>query len=188
MQGGLCAVLLGAPGSGKGTQAERVASTLAVPAISTGDMLRQAVAEGSELGSRVGAVMAAGLLVDDALMAEVVRERLQREDARRGFLLDGYPRTPSQAETLDGFLRDGGRELGAVVLLDVPEDVLVRRAIGRQRADDREDVVRKRLLVYRENTEPLIDHYDGRGLLVRIDGNRTVDEVTSAILRGLRAA
>jgi len=188
MAGGLRAVLLGAPGSGKGTQAERVARALDVPAISTGEMLRQAVSEGSELGGRVAGVMAAGLLVDDDLMAAVVRERLRRSDAVGGFILDGYPRTASQAETLDSVLSGSEGRLDAVVLLDVPEAVLVRRALARKRADDREEVVRQRLELYREKTEPLIGYYEGRGLLLRIDGNRPVDEVTSSVLRMLRAA
>ena len=188
MAGRLRTVLLGAPGSGKGTQAERVARRLAVPAISTGEMLRQAVAEGSELGSRVASVMAAGLLVDDDLMGAVVRERLGRGDAAAGFILDGYPRTTCQAATLDSVLsgREGG--LDAVVLLEVPEEVLLRRALARQRADDKEEVVRQRLELYHEKTEPLISHYGDRGLLLRIDGNRSMDEVTDAILRSLEAA
>ena len=186
LSSGLRAVLLGAPGSGKGTQAERVARTLEVPAISTGEMLRQAVAEGSELGDRVGSVMAAGLLVDDALMAEVVTERLRRDDATGGFILDGYPRTTCQAETLDSIVGEE-RALNAVVLLEVPEGVLVKRMLGRHRADDREDVVRQRLEVYHESTEPLIGYYDRRGLLHRIDGDRPVEEVTSAILQQLGA-
>ncbi len=187
MPGGLRAVLLGAPGSGKGTQAERVARALEVPAISTGEMLRLAVTEGSELGERVAGVMAAGLLVDDELMAEVVRERLRSEDARGGFILDGYPRTTGQADTLDSVLAGAESGLDAVVLLDVPEAILVRRALARKRADDREDVVRQRLELYREKTEPLIGHYERRGLLVRIDGNRSVDEVTDTMLERMRA-
>ena len=179
---GLCAVLLGAPGSGKGTQAERLAAALGVPAISTGEMLRQAVAEGSELGARVEHVMAAGALVDDALMAEVVADRMARPDAEQGFLLDGYPRTTTQAETLDRLLAERGRSLQAVVLLDVPEGVLVERALARRRADDREEVVRERLRVYREKTEPLVGHYRERNLLARVDGNRPVAEVTDAAL------
>jgi adenylate kinase len=117
----------------------------------------------------------------------VVRERLGRDDAAAGFILDGYPRTICQANTLDAVLSGGERGLGAVVLLDVPEDVLVRRALARRRADDREEVVRQRLTLYREKTEPLIEHYGRRGLLVRIDGNRAVDEVTDAVLRVLKA-
>jgi adenylate kinase len=178
-------VLLGAPGSGKGTQAERVAAALAVPAISTGDMLRQAVAEGSELGSRVKSVMAAGLLVDDGLMTEVVRERLGRSDACAGFVLDGFPRTISQAEALDTLLAACRHALDAVVLLEVPQEALVRRALGRKRDDDREEVIRQRLELYHEKTEPLVGHYAGRGLLVRVDGGRPIDDVTAAILSRL---
>lgn len=181
--GGLRAVMLGAPGSGKGTQAEFLASALGVPAISTGAMLRDAVALGSALGRKVEGIMASGALVDDGLMAEVVRERLARPDAAGGFLLDGYPRTTGQAATLDGILDELREKLDAVVMLDVPEPVLVARAVARQRADDREEVVRERLRVYREKTEPLVAHYELRGLLRRIDGERTVDEVTAAILK-----
>lgn len=182
---GLRAILLGAPGSGKGTQAERLAATLGVPAVSTGEMLRQAVAAGSELGARVESVMAAGALVDDALMAEVVRARLDRDDAGNGFLLDGYPRTPGQAADLDRLLEAKAVGLDAVVLLEVPEDVLIRRSLARKRADDLEEVVRERQRVYRESTEPLIDLYQRRGLLHRVDGNRPVDEVCRGILKAL---
>jgi adenylate kinase len=172
-------VLLGPPGAGKGTQAQLLAQRLGVPAISTGDMLRAAVAAGSELGARVQDVMASGGLVDDALMAEVVRERLTHGDTARGYLLDGYPRTLPQAETLAGILRDAGQELDAVLLVAVPEDELVRRTLSRGRADDQEEVIRERLRVYREKTEPLIGYYRERGLLREIDGNLSVEEVTS---------
>lgn len=185
---GLRAVMLGAPGSGKGTQAEVLARALGVPAISTGEMLRQAVAEGSELGARVEGIMASGRLVDDSLMAEVVAERLGRSDAEPGFLLDGYPRTPPQAESLDGLLAERGVSLDAVLLLDVPEEELVRRALGRRRADDTDSVIRERLRVYREKTEPLVAHFERRGLLVRIDGNRPVEAVTQVALAALRKA
>ena len=129
-------VLLGPPGAGKGTQAQVLCERLGVPAISTGDMLREAVAEGSDLGRKVQDIMASGALVDDGTMAEVVRERLAKPDARGGFLLDGYPRTLPQAETLAGVLQGIGQELNAVLLVDVPEDELVRRALLRGRADD----------------------------------------------------
>lgn len=172
-------VLLGPPGAGKGTQAQLLAGRLGVPAISTGDMLRAAVAAGSDLGQRVQSVMASGALVDDALMAEVVRERVAQPDTANGYLLDGYPRTLPQAETLAGILQDAGQALDAVVLVDVPEDELVRRALLRGRDDDKEDVIRERLRVYREKTEPLIGYYRQRGLLREIDGNRPIEEVTS---------
>lgn len=185
---GLRAVMLGAPGSGKGTQAEVLARALGIPTISTGEMLRQAVAAGSELGGRVEGIMAAGKLVDDALMAEVVADRLARPDAAAGFLLDGYPRTPPQADTLDELLAARDARLDAVVLLEVPEEELVRRALGRRRADDTEEVIRERLRVYREKTEPLVDHYQRRGLLVRVDGDRPINAVTQVALAALRKA
>jgi adenylate kinase len=178
-------VLLGPPGAGKGTQAQLLASRLGVPAISTGDMLRAAVAAGSELGGRVESVMASGALVDDALMAEVVRERVAQPDTDGGYLLDGYPRTLPQAETLAGILDDAGQKLDAVLLVDVPEDELVRRALLRGRGDDKEEVIRERLRLYREKTEPLIGYYRERGLLREIDGNRPVEEVTSRMYAAL---
>jgi adenylate kinase len=175
-------VLLGPPGAGKGTQAQVLGRRLDVPAISTGDMLREAVAEGSELGGRVREILASGALVDDDTMAEVVRDRLRRPDAEKGFLLDGYPRTLPQAETLAGILGAGDQALDAVLLVDVPEEELVRRALLRGRTDDREEVIRERLRVYREKTAPLIGYYRERGLLREIDGNRPVDEVTAQML------
>jgi adenylate kinase len=178
--------MLGAPGSGKGTQAELLAGVLGVPAISTGEMLRQAVAEGSELGERVKGTMATGALVDDDLMSDVVRRRLAHGDVARGFLLDGYPRNPEQAATLDSLLEERGRRLDAVILLEVPETVLVRRAVARKRDDDLESVVRQRLRVYREKTEPLVEHYSDRGLLLRVDGDRDIRDVTASILRALQ--
>jgi adenylate kinase len=175
-------VLLGPPGAGKGTQAEVLGRRLGIPAISTGDLLREAVAAGTELGRRVESIMSTGSLVDDATMAEVVRERLAREDAARGFLLDGYPRTLPQAETLAGILGELGRGLDAVLLVDVPEEELVRRTLARGRADDREEVVRERLRVYREKTAPLIGYYRQRGLLREIDGDRPIAEVSVRLL------
>lgn len=178
-------VLLGPPGAGKGTQAELLAGQLGVPAISTGDMLRQAVASGTELGQKVQGIMASGALVDDGTMAEVVKDRLAKADARQGFLLDGYPRTLPQAHTLEGILAGAGRELDAVLCVEVPEEELVRRAVLRGRADDGEEVVRERLRVYREKTEPLIGYYRERGLLYPIDGNLPIEKVTSQMLIAL---
>lgn len=176
-------VLLGPPGSGKGTQAEILARDLGVPAISTGDMLREAVEEGSELGRKVEGIMATGDLVDDATMARVVRERLAKPDAAAGFLLDGYPRTVPQAEVLEEIL---GGHPQAVILVDVPEEELVRRALGRQRADDTEEVIRERLRVYGNKTAPLVGYYRDRGLLRTVDGHRSIPEVSTAITRVLR--
>ena len=181
-ENGTRVVLLGPPGAGKGTQAQVLCERLGVPAISTGDMLREAVADGSELGRKVQGIMAAGALVDDGTMADVVRERLVKPDTRGGFLLAGYPRTLPQAETLAGILRETGQELNAVLLVTVPEDELVRRTLLRGRADDKEDVIRERLRVYREKTEPLIGYYRERGLLRELDGNRPIEEVTARML------
>ncbi|HEX4955779.1 MAG TPA: adenylate kinase [Thermoanaerobaculia bacterium] len=178
-------VLLGPPGCGKGTQAALLSGALAVPAISTGEMLRDAVARGSELGRQVEAILASGRLVDDETMAGVVAERLDREDARLGFLLDGYPRTLSQAETLAGILDGQGSKLDAVLLFEVPEGVLVARALARRRADDNEAVIRERLRVYRSQTAPLIGRYEDEGLLRAIDGNQSVEAVTAALTAAL---
>jgi adenylate kinase len=178
-------VFLGAPGCGKGTQAERIASRLGIPAISTGEMLRSAAAEGVPLGERLARIMAAGDLVDDATIAEVVRGRLAKPDAFRGFILDGYPRTMVQVATLDEILAEAGTALDLVVRFEVPEVELVRRALARGRADDGEEVVRTRLAVYREKTEPLIAHYRERSLLREVDGFRSIQEVTDELLEVL---
>jgi adenylate kinase len=174
-------VFLGPPNSGKGTQAVGLAKSLGIPAISTGDMLRAAVAAGTPLGQRVEGVMNAGQLVDDALMADVVRDRLAQGDAATGFLLDGYPRTDSQAQTLEGILEATGADLDHVVLIDAPEDVLVERALKRGRKDDQEAVVRERLAVYHKQTAPLVSFYEDKGLLRRIDGNQLIEKVAADI-------
>ncbi len=181
----LSLVLLGPPGSGKGTQAALLAERLGIPAISTGDIVRGAIAEGSELGQRVEQIVASGNLVDDATMGEIVRQRLAQDDASGGFLLDGYPRTLPQAATLDSVLTDLGRTLSGVIMIDVPVEELVGRMLGRGRADDKEDVIRQRLAVYTEQTEPLIDHYSAEGSLLSIDGSQSVEGVNSAILSAL---
>lgn len=187
-------VFLGPPNSGKGTQAAILAERLGIPAISTGQMLRDAVAAGSDLGRRVEGVMAAGELVDDDLMADVVRDRLARRDAAAGFLLDGYPRTAAQAATLqeildaDGAARDHAAALDHVVLIDAPEDVLVARALGRGREDDREEIVRERLRVYREKTAPLNEFYERKGLLCRINGDHSVEDVSRAVAEAVGAS
>lgn len=179
------AILLGPPGSGKGTQAERLARELGVPAISTGEMLRQAAAAGTELGKRVEGTMLLGHLVDDATMADVVRERLAQEDAREGFLLDGYPRTLPQAEILESILDAQGVGLDAVVLIEVPEPELFERALLRKRPDDTEEVIRERLRVYGEDTEPLAGYYRRRGLLREVDGDQPIERVAAALLAAL---
>lgn len=179
--------LLGAPGSGKGTQAALLAVALAVPAISTGEMLRDAVAAKTDLGLRVEGILNAGDLVDDATMADVVRARLAGEDAARGFLLDGYPRTLAQADTLGSILDEAGSSLDVVLQIEVPVPELVRRALDRQREDDTEEVINNRLAVYEKNTAPLIDYYGERGLLRPVDGHQTVEEVATSVLSALEA-
>lgn len=178
---GMRAILLGPPGSGKGTQAALISESLGVPAISTGDLLRQAVADGSPLGLRVKEILDSGALVDDATMADVIERRLAADDAEAGFLLDGYPRTIGQSETLDGILERRSEALDIVVLIEVPEDVLIRRALGRQRADDTREVISNRLGVYHEQTTPLIDHYRERGILKVVDGDQEIDQVQADI-------
>ena len=181
-------VFLGPPNSGKGTQAKTLAEDLSIPAISTGDMLRASVAAGTDLGRRVEGILARGELVNDDVMAELVRERLAQGDAQKGFLLDGYPRTPPQAETLADILSDTGATLDHVVLIDAPEDVLVERALGRGRVDDKEEVVRERLRQYALKTEPLVAHYAAQGLLRRIDGDQPVEAVGRQIRATLGVA
>ena len=178
-------ILLGAPGSGKGTQAEILAERIGVPSISTGEMLRRAVAAGTELGNKVKAIMSTGELVDDDTMAEVVRERVGQSDAEAGFILDGYPRTLGQANTLASILDERAWSLDAVVHIEVPEDELIQRALARQRADDKEEVIRQRQRVYRQQTQPLIDHYAGQGLLFAIDGHQSIDEVAESVVSAL---
>ena len=179
-------VLLGPPNSGKGTQAAILAERLGVPAISTGDMLRAARAAGTPLGEKVAGIMASGKLVDDETMAEVVRERLSSEDARDGFLLDGYPRTLRQVADLEEIVGDRpGSAVEAVLLIRVPEEELVRRGLARGREDDQEQVIRERLKVYDEQTEPLVGYYRNLGLLEEVDGHRPVEEVTRQLVRAL---
>ncbi len=178
-------VFLGPPNSGKGTQATILAKDLEIPAISTGEMLRAAVEAGSDLGNRVKDVLASGDLVNDDLMAEVIQDRLGQGDASDGFLLDGYPRTPAQAATLEGILGDRHAELDDVFLIDAPESVLVARALGRGREDDQEEVVAERLRVYSEKTAPLVSYYEVKGLLRRIDGDQSVEQVAGHVKASL---
>ena len=174
-------ILLGPPGSGKGTQSAFLCEELGIPQISTGDMLRAAVAAGSELGLKVKEVMNLGALVSDDLIAELVKDRLSHDDAQNGFLLDGYPRTEPQAEALAKILSESGRQLDHVILIDVPEEELIARAVARGREDDKEEVVRKRQRVYAAETSPLIGFYREQGLLREIDGNRSIESVTSSL-------
>lgn len=212
-------VLLGPPGAGKGTQAERLAQRTGVPRVATGDMFREAVASASPLGQEVAGYMQRGELVPDQLTVAVMRQRLARGDCAAGFVLDGFPRTLAQAEALDALLGDVGRPLQAAVALEVPEPVLLRRLSGRrvcpvcgatyhvdtdppgpggrcrrcggvvvQREDDREETQRRRLEVYRADTEPLLRYYAGQGKLLTVDGDRPVEQVEEAIRVALAGA
>jgi adenylate kinase len=178
-------VFLGPPGSGKGTQAKLLAERLKVPDISTGEMLRAAVLEGTPLGGKVKAVMEAGDLVPDDLMIALIRERIAAPDARDGFVLDGFPRTVDQALALERILKGNEKTVSAVVNLVVPEAVLIDRLAGRSdlehRTDDRRETVLERLRVYHDKTEPLIDFYRRRHLLTEVDGIGTVPEITERL-------
>src|SRR5690606_22137156 len=182
-------LLLGPPGAGKGTQAERLARALGIPQISTGDMLRAAVQAGTEVGRQAKAYMDRGDLVPDEVVIGVAEERLRQPDAQKGFILDGFPRTAAQAEALDGLLERLGVRLERCVALRVSEDELVARLLNRAklegRSDDNEETIRNRMRVYREKTQPLIDHYAARGVLAEVDGEGDVDEVARRIEEAL---
>lgn len=176
-------VFLGPPGSGKGTQAARLTESLGVAHVSTGDMLRGAVAAGTPVGLQAKSYLDRGALVPDQVIADLVEERVQADDCAKGFLLDGFPRTLPQAELLDGALGRLERALDVVVLLEVPEEELFRRLTsrGEGRSDDKPEVIRHRLEVYREQTAPLAELYEGRGLLRRIDGVGSMDDVAARV-------
>ncbi len=181
-------LFLGPPGAGKGTQAAMLARAVGIPHLSTGEMLRRAVSEGTELGRRAEAIMAAGDLVPDELVVAMVGERLAGPDAACGYLLDGFPRNAAQAETLTAGVGAGAIEL--VVLLEVGEDELVARLLGRAaelgRSDDNEETIRRRLRVYHEETAPLVGYYPAAGVPVAaIDGVGTVDDVFARIVTAL---
>jgi adenylate kinase len=214
-------VLLGPPGSGKGTQGERLNGDLHLPYYATGDILRGAVRDETELGKSAKEYMDRGDLVPDEVIVGVIVERLDSEEAKAGFILDGFPRTTPQAEALDAKLAELGRKVTSVLQIDVSDDEVVRRLGGRRtceaeghvyhvefnppkvegicdidgsplvvRDDDKPDVIRKRLATYHEKTEPLVSYYEGTGVLRRVDGVRTPDEVTAElreILAGLDA-
>ena len=177
-------LLLAPPGAGKGTQGKILAERYGVPHLATGDLLRQHVAERTPIGATAAEHMAAGKLVPDELVIEMVFERLER-DPDEGFLLDGFPRTIRQALEAYEFAANRDRTFHAVIMLDVPDDELVRRLVKRGaeegRADDNESVITQRLKVYKTNTEPLIDFYENRGILHRVDGTGTIDQVADRI-------
>ncbi|WP_307738660.1 adenylate kinase [uncultured Parolsenella sp.] len=195
-------VLLGAPGAGKGTQAQKLVADYGVAHISTGDLLRAAVKAGTKLGVKAKGYMDEGKLVPDQLLVDLVKERLQADDTQKGFILDGYPRNTAQAVTLDFMLAEIGRKLDAALLVDVKPDVIVKRLSSRrtcrdcgytapagvekcpscggemyQRDDDKPETIQKRLDVYESQTSPLVEYYKGKGLLKVVDGDRPVDDV-----------
>lgn len=199
-------VLLGAPGAGKGTQAQRLVADYGVAHISTGDLLRAAVKAQSELGVAAKKYMDAGELVPDQLVIDLVKERLAADDAQRGFILDGFPRNTTQAVTLDTELATMGRELDGALLVDVPAEVIIDRLSSRrtcrdcgytagpdttvcpscagemyQRDDDKPETIKNRLNVYEKNTSPLVEYYRGQGILKVVDGNRDIDLVYSDV-------
>lgn len=195
-------VLLGAPGAGKGTQAQKLVEEFAVAHISTGDLLRAAVKAGTKLGVKAKEYMDAGQLVPDKLVVDLVKERLAADDAKKGFILDGFPRNTAQAVTLDSALADMGLSLDAALLVDVKAEVIVERLSSRrtcrdcgytapagvdvcpscggemyQRDDDKPETIQNRLNVYESQTAPLVEYYKGKGLLKVVDGDRPVDDV-----------
>ncbi len=205
-------ILLGPPGSGKGTQAKLIVEKYGIPQISTGDMLREAVAKGTELGKEAKKYMDAGQLVPDEVVIGIVKERLQQPDCEKGFILDGFPRTIPQAEALDKILEELGKKIDAVINIQVPEEEVVKRIVNRrtckncgavyhliynppkednkcdkcggelyQRDDDKEEVVRQRYKVYKEQTEPLVEYYAKKGVLYNIDGTKNIEEVFAEI-------
>lgn len=203
-------VLLGAPGAGKGTQAQKLVAEYGVAHISTGDLLRNAVKAGTDLGKQAKQYMDAGQLVPDSLVVDLVKERLGEDDAKKGFILDGFPRNTAQAEVLDSELSNLGISLDAALLVDVPFSVIIDRLSSRrtcrdcgytapagvdvcpncggemyQRDDDKPETIKHRLDTYQTQTEPLIDYYKGHGILVSVDGNRPVDEVYVDVKKGL---
>jgi adenylate kinase len=205
-------VLFGPPGAGKGTQAKELTKKYGIPHISTGDILRANVRDGTELGMKAKEYMDRGELVPDTVLIGLIRNRLNEPDCKEGYLLDGYPRTIPQADALDVILREIGKPLDVVINIDVSDDSLVERLSGRrtcpncgesyhvvfnppeqqgvcdscgsqlyQRDDDREEVIRQRLAVYNQKTKPLIDYYAKAGILINIDGSRSVDDVFRAV-------
>jgi adenylate kinase len=208
-------ILLGPPGAGKGTQAVRLAERYQVPHVATGDLLRFAVEWETDIGKLAKSSMEAGELVPDEIVLDLLRTRLSREDARQGFVLDGFPRNPAQADALEANLAEIGQKVDDVVSLEVPDELIVQRLSSRwscptcgraynrpidaggtcpvdgmklfQRRDDRPEVIRKRLQVFHAQTAPLIDYYEKRGLLVHIDGVGTLDEVEERIAKALEA-
>jgi adenylate kinase len=182
-------IIMGPPGAGKGTQATRIADRYGIPAISTGDIFRSNIKDGTDLGLRVKSILDAGGYVPDQVTNDIVRDRLAWVDAAPGFLLDGYPRTTGQVEFLDEVLAEHGHALDGVIELTVDEDSVVERLLKRAetegRTDDTEDVIRERQAIYRKETAPLIALYEQHGVLVKVDGMGSVDAVTERVVKAV---
>jgi adenylate kinase len=182
-------LVLGPQGSGKGTQATRLSEAHGIPHVSTGEMFRTAISAGTELGRRVEPILAAGELVPDDLTVALIRERLAEPDAERGFVLDGFPRNLAQAEALDAMLVDIERELDAVLFFDLSDDVAVERLLGRAKDEGREDdtpeAIERRLEIYHEQTEPVVERYRATGKLVPLHAARSIEQVAAEIAEAL---
>lgn len=181
-------ILLGAPGAGKGTQAAQLKDHFSLPHISTGDMLREAVAAKTSLGQKADEYMSAGRLLPDDLVVDLMAERLQKPDCENGFLLDGFPRTVGQAEALDKFLKADGQHIDAVLNLEVPQEVLTERLLARKRADDKAETIKERLKVYEAQTAPLVDFYQQQALLKSVLGVGTVEEIFARLVGSVTAS
>jgi adenylate kinase len=185
-------VILGPPGAGKGTQAKRISTEAGIPHIATGDMLRDAIAKGTEMGMRITPIYDAGDLVPDDLMIALIRERLSVSDTAEGFILDGFPRTVAQAEALDRMLEEIDRELTAVLFFQVPDELAVERlhvrALQEGRTDDTPEIIRHRLEVFHKSTEPVVEYYRSRGILVGIHAERPIDAVFAEVQEVLETA
>lgn len=179
-------LLLGAPGAGKGTQAQLLAASLSLKHLATGDILRGEVKAGSELGKLAESFMTRGDLVPDDVMIRMIESKLRAPEAKSGALLDGFPRTIAQAEALDATLARSGLSVDRAIYLAVSEDELVRRMVGRGRADDTPEAIRRRLVVYREQTQPVIDYYKSRGRFAEVHGEGEVDEIQKRLASATR--
>jgi adenylate kinase len=178
-------IILGAPGAGKGTQAVRLREKLGIPHISTGDMLREAAQAKTPLGLEAEKYMSAGKLLPDDLVVGLIEERLQKKDCKKGFLLDGFPRTTAQAEALDQMLAKHGQSIEGALMLEVPQDELLKRLISRKRADDKEETIKERLRVYENQTAPVIQYYGKRLLLKRVEGLGAMEEIFGRLMEAV---
>lgn len=185
-------LLMGPPGAGKGTQAKKLERALGLPQVATGDLFRENLKNETDLGQLAKRYMDKGELVPDEVTVGMVRERLSRRDCANGAVLDGFPRTVAQAEALETLLQEMNGRLSVVVSIKVPQDVLVARLLQRAeiegRADDNEETIRNRMRVYHDQTAPLLDYYDAKGILVEIDGEQTIEAVHEDILAAVRDA